>query len=186
MRILTADRDLYQLVSDRVAVLHPEGHLITPEWLWEKYGLRPEQWVDFRALVGDPSDNLPGVKGIGEKTALKLLKEWGSLENLLKNLDRVKPENVREKIKAHLEDLRLSLELSRVRTDLPWRWTSPRGGSPTGRGLGPSWRGWSSAASSTSSASWRPPPPGGGPLAPAGRGLRGLRPLPPRAHVGGA
>ena len=108
VRILTADRDLYQLVSDRVAVLHPEGHLITPEWLWEKYGLRPEQWVDFRALVGDPSDNLPGVKGIGEKTALKLLKEWGSLENLLKNLDRVKPENVREKIKAHLEDGKLA------------------------------------------------------------------------------
>lgn len=135
VRILTADRDLYQLVSDRVAVLHPEGHLITPEWLWEKYGLRPEQWVDFRALVGDPSDNLPGVKGIGEKTALKLLKEWGSLENLLKNLDRVKPENVREKIKAHLEDLRLSLELSRVRTDLPLEVDLAQGREPDREGL---------------------------------------------------
>ena len=135
VRILTADRDLYQLVSDRVAVLHPEGHLITPEWLWEKYGLRPEQWVDFRALVGDPSDNLPGVKGIGEKTALKLLKEWGSLESLLKNLDRVKPENVREKIKAHLEDLRLSLELSRVRADLPLEVDLAQGREPDREGL---------------------------------------------------
>lgn len=119
VRILTADRDLYQLLSERVSILHPEGHTITPQWLWEKYGLRPEQWVDYRALSGDPSDNLPGVKGIGEKTAAKLLQEWGSLENLLKNLDRVKPPSIREKIQAHLEDLRLSQDLARVRTDLP-------------------------------------------------------------------
>jgi len=118
VRILTADRDLYQLVSDRVAILHPEGHLITPEWLMERYGLRPEQWVDYRALAGDPSDNIPGVKGIGEKRAAALLREWGSLENLLKHLDRVKP-SLREAILAHMEDLRLSQDLSRVRTDLP-------------------------------------------------------------------
>jgi DNA polymerase-1 len=80
VRILTADKDLYQLLSDRIHVLHPEGYLITPAWLWEKYGLRPDQWADYRALTGDESDNLPGVKGIGEKTARKLLEEWGSLE----------------------------------------------------------------------------------------------------------
>jgi len=135
VRILTADRDLYQLLSERISVLHPEGHLITPEWLWEKYGLRPEQWVDYRALVGDPSDNLPGVKGIGEKTALRLLREWGSLENLLKNLDKVKPESAREKIRAHLEDLRLSLELSRVRADLPLEADLQRRKEPDREGL---------------------------------------------------
>jgi DNA polymerase-1 len=118
VRILTADRDLYQLLSDRIHVLHPEGYLITPAWLWEKYGLRPDQWADYRALTGDESDNLPGVKGIGEKTARKLLEEWGSLERLLKNLDRLKPA-IREKILAHMDDLKLSWDLAKVRTDLP-------------------------------------------------------------------
>jgi DNA polymerase-1 len=118
VRILTADRDLYQLLSDRIHVLHPEGYLITPAWLWEKYGLRPDQWADYRALTGDESDNLPGVKGIGEKTARKLLEEWGSLETLLKNLDRLKPA-IREKILAHMDDLKLSWDLAKVRTDLP-------------------------------------------------------------------
>jgi DNA polymerase-1 len=118
VRILTADRDLYQLLSDRIHVLHPEGYLITPAWLWEKYGLRPDQWADYRALTGDESDNLPGVKRIGEKTARKLLEEWGSLERLLKNLDRLRPA-VREKILAHMDDLKLSWDLAKVRTDLP-------------------------------------------------------------------
>jgi DNA polymerase I len=118
VRILTADKDLYQLLSDRIHVLHPEGYLITPAWLWEKYGLRPDQWADYRALTGDESDNLPGVKGIGEKTARKLLEEWGSLEALLKNLDRLRPA-IREKILAHMDDLELSWDLAKVRTDLP-------------------------------------------------------------------
>jgi DNA polymerase-1 len=118
VRILTADRDLYQLLSDRIHVLHPEGYLITPAWLWEKHGLRPDQWADYRALTGDESDNLPGVKGIGEKTARRLLEEWGSLERLLKNLDRLKPA-IREKILAHMDDLKLSWDLAKVRTDLP-------------------------------------------------------------------
>ena len=118
VRILTADKDLYQLLSDRIHVLHPEGYLITPAWLWEKHGLRPDQWADYRALTGDESDNLPGVKGIGEKTARKLLEEWGSLERLLKNLDRLRPA-IREKILAHMDDLKLSWDLAKVRTDLP-------------------------------------------------------------------
>jgi DNA polymerase-1 len=118
VRILTADQDLYQLLSDRIHVLHPEGYLITPAWLWEKYGLRPDQWADYRALTGDESDNLPGVKRIGEKTARKLLEEWGSLEALLKNLDRLRSA-IREKILAHMDDLKLSWDLAKVRTDLP-------------------------------------------------------------------
>ncbi|TFU18044.1 DNA polymerase I [Thermus tengchongensis] len=135
VRILTADRDLYQLLSDRISILHPEGYLITPEWLWQKYGLRPEQWVDYRALAGDPSDNIPGVKGIGEKTAAKLIREWGSLENLLKHLEEVKPASVREKILSHMEDLQLSRELSQVRTDLSLEVDFARKREPDREGL---------------------------------------------------
>ncbi|WP_117237084.1 DNA polymerase I [Thermus sediminis] len=118
VRILTADKDLYQLLSERIAILHPEGHLLTPAWLWEKYGLRPEQWADYRALSGDPSDNLLGVRGIGEKTARRLIEEWGSLENLLQNLDQLRPAP-RERIQAHMEDLKRAWDLVRLRTDLP-------------------------------------------------------------------
>lgn len=135
VRILSADRDLYQLLSPRVHLLHPEGEVLTPKWLYERYGLTPEQWVDFRALTGDPSDNLPGVPGIGEKTALKLLKEWGSLEEILKNLDRVKPERVREAIRNNLDKLQVSLELSRLRTDLPLEVDFARRRAPDREGL---------------------------------------------------
>ncbi|KGQ20947.1 DNA polymerase I [Thermus filiformis] len=119
VRILTGDRDFFQLLSEKVSVLLPDGTLVTPKDVQEKYGVPPERWVDFRALTGDRSDNIPGVAGIGEKTALRLLAEWGSVENLLKNLDRVKPDSLRRKIEAHLEDLHLSLDLARIRTDLP-------------------------------------------------------------------
>mgnify|MGYP005841930983 CR=1 FL=1 len=119
VRILTGDRDFFQLISERISVLLPDGTLVTPAYVLEKYGVPPERWVDFRALVGDPSDNLPGVKGIGEKTALRLLQEWGSVEDLLKNLNRVKPESIRRRIEENLEALRLSLDLARLRTDLP-------------------------------------------------------------------
>jgi len=119
VRIVSTDRDLFQLLSDRVSVWLPDGGLVTPEKVREKYGVGPEQWVEFRALVGDPSDNIPGVKGIGAKTAARLLAEWQSLENLLAHLDEVKPERVRKKLKEGLEDLKLSLALSKIRTDLP-------------------------------------------------------------------
>ncbi len=119
VRIVSTDRDLYQLLSDRVSVWLPDGTLVTPETVRKKYGVGPEQWVEFRALVGDASDNIPGVKGIGEKTAAKLLSEWGSLDALLENLERVKPEGVKKKLLAGLEDLKLSRELSKIETDLP-------------------------------------------------------------------
>jgi DNA polymerase-1 len=134
VRILTADRDLYQLLSERIAILHPEGYLITPAWLYEKYGLRPEQWVDYRALAGDPSDNIPGVKGIGEKTAQRLIREWGSLENLFQHLDQVKP-SLREKLQAGMEALALSRKLSQVHTDLPLEVDFGRRRTPNLEGL---------------------------------------------------
>ncbi|PZA05690.1 DNA polymerase I [Meiothermus sp. PNK-Is4] len=119
VRIVTGDRDAFQLLSDRVWVWLPDGGVIGPHQVEEKYGVRVEQWVDYRALTGDPSDNIPGAKGIGPKGAARLLAEWGSLENLLAHLEEVKPERLRELLRASLEDIRLSYGLSKVRTDLP-------------------------------------------------------------------
>lgn len=119
VRIVTGDRDAFQLLSDKVWVWLPDGGVMGPNQVKEKYGVGVEQWVDYRALIGDPSDNIPGAKGIGPKGAAKLLAEWGSLENLLAHLEEVKPERLRELLRASLEDIRLSYELSKMRTDLP-------------------------------------------------------------------
>lgn len=86
--ICTGDRDSFQLVNDNVTVLYPkkgvtEMSRMTPEAIYEKYGLTPKQYPDFAALRGDPSDNLPSVPGVGEKTAIKWIADYGSLKNLL-------------------------------------------------------------------------------------------------------
>jgi DNA polymerase-1 len=119
VRILTGDRDAYQLLSEKVWVFHPDGSVIGPGQVREKYGVSVEQWVDYRALTGDASDNIPGAKGIGPKGALKLLQEWGSLDNLLAHLEEVRPERTRELIRASLENIKLSRELSQIHTDVP-------------------------------------------------------------------
>ena len=86
----------------------------------ERYGLEPEQLIDFKALRGDPSDNIPGVKGIGEKTAAELIKEFGSLEELYKNLDSKKiKDRVRELLQNQEKDAFLSKKLVTIQTDLP-------------------------------------------------------------------
>ena len=118
VRIVTNDRDSYQLLSDKVRVLKPDGEEVTPEAVREKYGVTVAQWVDYRALTGDASDNIPGVKGIGAKTAAKLLAEWGSLENLYAHLAEVTPPGVRKKLEAGREDAELSRALSEIHTDL--------------------------------------------------------------------
>ncbi|WP_287409110.1 DNA polymerase I [Oceanithermus sp.] len=117
--ILTSDRDTYQLLSDRVVVVTPDERRITPDYLRQKYGVGPEQWVDYRALTGDPSDNIPGVKGVGAKTAAKLLAEWGSLDRLYAHLDEVTPPGVRKKLEEGREAAFFSREISRMRTEVP-------------------------------------------------------------------
>ncbi len=92
--IVTGDRDSFQLVSPETTVLYPMRgvrniHRFTPEAVEEKYGLTPVQYPDFAALRGDPSDNLPGIPGVGEKTAQKWIKKYGSLANLLENADEI-------------------------------------------------------------------------------------------------
>ena len=93
--VVTGDRDSLQLVSDDVTVLYPRKGVseltrFTPEAVVEKYGLTPQQYPDFAALRGDPSDNLPGIPGVGEKTASKWIVEYGSLQSLVDNVDAVK------------------------------------------------------------------------------------------------
>ncbi len=94
VEIVTGDRDAFQLVSDRVTVLYPRKGVsdlarMTPTAVEEKYGLTPEQYPDFAALRGDPSDNLPGIPGVGEKTAAKWIREYGSLAALVDRVDEV-------------------------------------------------------------------------------------------------
>ena len=92
--IVTGDRDAFQLVDDRVTVLYPKKGVsdlarMTPEAVEEKYGLSPTQYPDYAALRGDPSDNLPGIPGVGEKTAAKWIREYGSLADLVDRVDTV-------------------------------------------------------------------------------------------------
>ena len=121
--LYTGDKDFLQVLEEGISMLAP-GRGNQPDKLWtvhnahEKFGVRPEQVLDFIALAGDTSDNIPGVPGIGEKTAAKLLNEFGSLDEIYKNLDKIKP-SLRKKLEAGRESAYLSRELARIRTDLP-------------------------------------------------------------------
>jgi len=120
--ICTGDRDSFQLVTDRITVLYPKKGMtdlarMTPAAVEEKYGLTPAQYPDFAALRGDPSDNLPSVPGVGEKTATKWIQEYGSLAALLEHVDEVGGK-VGESLRAHLDPIRLNRELTQLRHDL--------------------------------------------------------------------
>jgi len=121
--IVSGDKDSLQLVTDKVKVYMP-GRTMADTILYDvsrvenRFGLEPAQLCDFKALAGDPSDNIPGVAGIGEVTATKLIQEFGSLENLYKNLDRV-PEKVRLRLEAQKEQAFLSKQLVTVIKNIP-------------------------------------------------------------------
>ncbi len=122
--ILTGDKDFFQLVSDRVRLLAPRGrgdqHLrIDPAAVKERYGVGPAQIIDLLALMGDASDNVPGVPGVGEKTAAQLISAFGSIDALYQGLDRVERPSLREKLRANEEKARLSHKLVTIRSDLP-------------------------------------------------------------------
>ncbi len=118
--IVSGDKDLFQLVGPNVVVLDTDkDQRIGPKEVEERFGVPPAQMLDLRALTGDPSDNIPGVRGVGQKTAAKLISEFGSLDALLDRADEIKAKGQREKIVAGREDARLSRELSRLREDLP-------------------------------------------------------------------
>jgi len=120
VKILTGDKDLFQLLSDRVHVIRPaKGTALEdecgPEYLERRFGLKPSQIVDLLALMGDSSDNIPGVRGIGEKTALKLLHSFGSLDGILERIDEVEPAHVRKKLQEGRESALFSRELVRLK-----------------------------------------------------------------------
>ncbi len=118
VEIVTSDRDAYQLINKDTCV---RGLVKTdrygPDEVFKKYGVTVEQWIDYRALTGDSSDNIPGAKGIGPKSAQKLLKRYGSLDYILENLDSIEPVGFAKKIEASLEDVKFSKMLSKIVTD---------------------------------------------------------------------
>jgi DNA polymerase-1 len=119
VKIITGDRDLLQLVNERTTVYlaGDDQNYITDEDVTKKLGVPPHQVVDFKALVGDKSDNIPGVAGIGEKTAVSLLQKFGTLENLYQNLDQVEKRWV-TKLAQHRENAFMSRDLAQIKTDL--------------------------------------------------------------------
>src|SRR6187399_297181 len=121
--VVTGDRDSLQLVSDDVTVLYPRKGVseltrFTPEAVLEKYGLTPLQYPDFAALRGDPSDNLPGIPGVGEKTATKWIAEFGSLQALVDRVDEVKGK-AGDALREHLAGVLRNRQLTALVTDLP-------------------------------------------------------------------
>ncbi|GGC69953.1 DNA polymerase I [Hoyosella rhizosphaerae] len=120
--VCTGDRDALQLVTDRVTVLYPKRGVsdltrFTPDAVEEKYGLSPEQYPDFAALRGDPSDNLPGIPGVGEKTAAKWIREYGSLDGLVEKVDAVRGK-VGDSLRENLQSVLLNRELTQMIRDM--------------------------------------------------------------------
>ena len=117
--VVTTDKDLLQIVDDQVSVYNPAKDIILdPAKVKETFGVHPDQVVDLLSLQGDASDNIPGVPGIGEKTAKDLIEECGSLDGLLKNLDKLKNPRVRDKILANMDKLEMSRKLVVIERDL--------------------------------------------------------------------
>ena len=120
--ICTGDRDSFQLVNKHTTVLYPkkgvtEMNRMTPEAVFEKYGLTPKQYPDFAALRGDPSDNLPSVPGVGEKTATKWIVDYGTLEKLLEKSDELGGK-VGESLRTNIEIVKLNRELTQLLDDV--------------------------------------------------------------------
>ena len=123
VEILTGDRDSLQLVNDRISVLYPRKGvsdlvLMTPESVFEKYGVHPDQYADVAAMRGDASDNLPGIPGVGEKTAATWLAKYGNLDGLVKHADELKGK-VGDAFRAHASQALLNRELTELVRNVP-------------------------------------------------------------------
>src|SRR5436853_2663901 len=125
--IVSGDKDFYQLIGAGIALLNPgrggpaavEEHWVDQANASERLGVPPERVVDYLALVGDSSDNVPGVKGVGEKTALELLKAFGDLDGIRTTADRIPGKRAREAVRQYADLARLSRELVTIRRDVP-------------------------------------------------------------------
>lgn len=124
--ILTGDKDIFQLVSDKVFVITPQigfgkEKKYDREGVIEKFGVTPEQVADFKSLAGDPSDNYKGVAGVGPKTAVQLITEYGSMENIYKNIDKIKNPVLKQKLIDGKENAIISKKLAQliIKADIP-------------------------------------------------------------------
>ena len=121
--MLTSDKDYGQLITDNVRMYRPQHgggyEIIGPEQINAKYGIsQPSQVIDLLALMGDAADNFPGCPGVGEKTAVKLINEFGSVDELLSHTDQLKGA-LRKKVEEHVDDILLSKTLATIKTDVP-------------------------------------------------------------------
>ena len=122
--IITGDKDAFQLASDKTTVIFTkrgtsEFDAYDEKAVYEKYGFSPQQFIDFKGLMGDQSDNIPGIPGVGEKTATKLILEYGSVENLIASTDSMKKSKLREKIEENAQLAVMSKRLATICRDIP-------------------------------------------------------------------
>ncbi|HET7168246.1 MAG TPA: DNA polymerase I [Candidatus Limnocylindrales bacterium] len=122
--IVTVDLDMLQLVTPRVRLMTTRSGVENTVMydvarIDERFGLRPDQMIDYKALKGDPTDNIPGVPGVGEKTAAKLIREFGDLDTLFARIDEVTPEKLRDKLREHRDQIAQGKDLSTIVRDLP-------------------------------------------------------------------
>jgi DNA polymerase-1 len=123
--LVTGDKDFLQLVDEDIKVLNPkkggeEPELLDKKGVEEKFGVPPEKVIEVLALMGDTSDNIPGIPGIGEKTAVELIKQFGDVEKVLTNADKVKRKNIQKNLKGHPDLARLSKRLVTIDTNVPF------------------------------------------------------------------
>ncbi|MFQ5488497.1 MAG: 5'-3' exonuclease H3TH domain-containing protein, partial [Gammaproteobacteria bacterium] len=117
--ISTGDKDMAQLVNEDVTLINTmSSTTLDPQGVEEKFGVRPEQIIDYLALIGDSSDNIPGIPGVGPKTAAKWLRQYGTLDGLVAHAQDIKGK-IGEKLRAHLDQLPLSRQLATIKCDVP-------------------------------------------------------------------
>jgi len=119
VRILTGDKDFAQLVDEQVQIVNPRDNSIwTPEYVKEKWGVSPDQIIDLLGLMGDASDNIPGVPGVGPKTAVKLILEHGGIKAIYQDLENIRNPKLRARLAEHRDQAFLSRELVTIKTDM--------------------------------------------------------------------
>lgn len=122
--VLSGDHDLLQLVDTNINIAIMKKGLgnydvYTEDNFFDKVGIHPDQMIDFKGLTGDAADNYPGVKGIGEKTALKLMTQYGSVDAMIKDIDNISPPGVQKRMKEHMDMLLLSRSLAAINCNVP-------------------------------------------------------------------
>lgn len=122
--IITGDRDALQLVTDVTRVIITKKGITdfefyNPDKMQERYGLTPKQFIDLKGLMGDSSDNIPGIPGVGEKTGIKLLEQFGTMENLLANTDQISATKLRTKVEENAQLALMSKRLATINVNVP-------------------------------------------------------------------